>query len=122
MWQAEEAEEETIRMLRIYEEFATQVAAMPVVAGRKSRLESFAGADRTYTIEAMMGDKRALQVRAISFAMPPAVSWWGNGVRPLLIYRAGCEVLVGNCSRLQELLLRVMHTFKPGDFSNHASS
>ncbi len=64
MWQAEEAEEETIRMLRIYEEFATQVAAMPVVAGRKSRLESFAGADRTYTIEAMMGDKRALQVRA----------------------------------------------------------
>lgn len=61
--QAEEAEEETIRMLRIYEEFATQVAAIPVVAGRKSRLESFAGADCTYTIEAMMGDRRALQVR-----------------------------------------------------------
>jgi len=58
---AEEAEEETIRMLRIYEEFATQVAAIPVVAGRKSRLESFAGADCTYTIEAMMGDRRALQ-------------------------------------------------------------
>lgn len=75
MWQAEEAEEETIRMLRIYEEFATQVAAMPVVAGRKSRLESFAGADRTYTIEAMMGDKRALQVRAGSFAVPQVVSW-----------------------------------------------
>ena len=49
-------------MLGIYEEFATQVAAIPVVAGRKSKLESFAGADRTYTIEAMMGDRKALQV------------------------------------------------------------
>ena len=62
LMQAEEAEEESMRMLRIYEEFATKVAAMPVVAGRKSRLESFAGADCTYTIEAMMGDRRALQV------------------------------------------------------------
>ena len=60
--QAAEAEEESMRMLRIYEEFATQVAAMPVMAGRKSHLESFAGADCTYTIEAMMGDRRALQV------------------------------------------------------------
>ena len=57
----EEAEEETIKMLRIYEQFAVDVAAMPVVAGRKSRRESFAGANCTYTIEAMMGDKRALQ-------------------------------------------------------------
>ena len=37
------------------------MAALPVVAGRKSRIESFAGAVRTYTIEAMMGDRRALQ-------------------------------------------------------------
>jgi hypothetical protein len=37
-------------------------AAMPVIAGRKSKLESFAGANITYTIEAMMGDKKALQV------------------------------------------------------------
>lgn len=36
---------------------------MPVIAGRKSKLESFAGANVTYTIEAMMGDKKALQVR-----------------------------------------------------------
>lgn len=57
----EEAEEETIRMLRIYERFAIDVAAMPVIAGRKSRRESFAGANCTYTIEAMMGDRRALQ-------------------------------------------------------------
>jgi prolyl-tRNA synthetase len=35
---------------------------MPVIAGRKSKLESFAGANITYTIEAMMGDKKALQV------------------------------------------------------------
>ncbi|KAG7673513.1 hypothetical protein Ndes2526B_g03037 [Nannochloris sp. 'desiccata'] len=57
----EEAEEETIKMLRVYERFAKDVAAMPVVAGRKSRRESFAGANCTYTIEAMMGDRRALQ-------------------------------------------------------------
>lgn len=60
--QAEEAEAETKQMLGIYEELATQIAAIPVVAGRKSRIESFAGANCTYTIEAMMGDKRALQV------------------------------------------------------------
>jgi len=58
---AEEAEEETLRMLGIYEEFARDVAAIPVIPGRKSRIESFAGANCTYTIEAMMGDRRALQ-------------------------------------------------------------
>uniref|UniRef100_A0A7S0RZ60 proline--tRNA ligase n=1 Tax=Chlamydomonas leiostraca TaxID=1034604 RepID=A0A7S0RZ60_9CHLO len=57
----EEAEEEAMRFVRIYEAFASGVAGMPVVAGRKSRIESFAGANRTYTIEAMMGDRRALQ-------------------------------------------------------------
>lgn len=51
------------QMISVYEEFASQVAAMPVVVGRKSAIESFAGANRTYTIEAMMGDRRALQVR-----------------------------------------------------------
>jgi prolyl-tRNA synthetase len=59
----EEAEEEARRMLGVYEWFARTKAAMPVVAGRKSRIESFAGANVTYTIEAMMGDRRALQVR-----------------------------------------------------------
>lgn len=49
-------------MLRLYEEFAVTQAAMPVIPGRKSRIESFAGANITYTIEAMMGDKKALQV------------------------------------------------------------
>lgn len=49
-------------MIRIYEDVAMGLAAMPVIAGRKSQLESFAGANDTYTIEGMMGDKRALQV------------------------------------------------------------
>ena len=48
-------------MIRVYEEFATQEAAIPVVVGRKSRKETFAGAVCTYTIEAMMGDRKALQ-------------------------------------------------------------
>ncbi len=48
---------------QVYEDFACNVAAMPVIAGRKSRIESFAGANCTYTIEAMMGDRKALQVR-----------------------------------------------------------
>lgn len=63
--QAEEAEQEAQDMIRVYAEFARNVAAMPVVVGRKSHLESFAGANSTYTIEAMMGDKRALQVTLI---------------------------------------------------------
>ena len=57
----DEAEEETLRMLDIYAEFAIDDAAIPVIKGEKSRLERFAGARRTYTIEAMMRDKRALQ-------------------------------------------------------------
>lgn len=57
----EEAEEEALRMLEVYRRFACEEAAIPVVVGRKSRNETFAGAARTYTIEAMMGDRRALQ-------------------------------------------------------------
>jgi prolyl-tRNA synthetase len=47
--------------VELYAQFAREVAALPVVVGRKSRAESFAGADTTFTIEAMMGDGRALQ-------------------------------------------------------------
>ncbi len=50
-----------MRMIDMYADFATGTLAMPVVAGRKSRIESFAGANCTYTIEAMMGDLKALQ-------------------------------------------------------------
>src|SRR5690606_19609241 len=56
-----EAQEETLRMLGVYTEFAEQVLAMPVLAGQKSESEKFAGAVRTYSIEALMGDGRALQ-------------------------------------------------------------
>lgn len=48
-------------MIEVYRKFAVEEAAIPVVVGRKSRAETFAGADCTYTIEAMMGDCRALQ-------------------------------------------------------------
>jgi len=58
---AEEAQEETMKILGIYKEFAENVLAMPVVDGPKSESEKFAGASRTYSIEALMGDGRALQ-------------------------------------------------------------
>ena len=57
----EEAEEEAIRMLNVYGEFAEKYMAVPVVKGVKSANERFAGALDTYTIEAMMQDGKALQ-------------------------------------------------------------
>ena len=57
----EEAERETRQMLEVYRTFAEEQMAMPVLAGRKSETEKFAGAVRTYSIEAMMQDKKALQ-------------------------------------------------------------
>ncbi len=58
---AEEAEAETRQMLDIYADFAVNDAAVPVIPGRKSEAERFAGAEITYSIEAMMGDGKALQ-------------------------------------------------------------
>lgn len=58
---AEEAQEETLKMLEVYREFAENVLAIPVFCGRKSEREKFAGAAATYSIEAMMQDGRALQ-------------------------------------------------------------
>jgi prolyl-tRNA synthetase len=57
----EEAEEETLKMLGVYKSFSEEMLAMPVLAGRKSDSEKFAGAQKTYAIEALMGDGRALQ-------------------------------------------------------------
>jgi prolyl-tRNA synthetase len=57
----EEAQEETIRMLDVYADFAINDAAIPVIKGRKSETEKFAGAVASYSIEAMMGNKWALQ-------------------------------------------------------------
>lgn len=59
---AEEAQAETMQMLNVYVEFAKNVLAIPVVAGRKSEKEKFAGALATYTMEAMMQDGKALQM------------------------------------------------------------
>ena len=58
---AEEAQEETLRMLAVYKEFAENELAIPVVDGEKTESEKFAGAERTYSIEALMRDGRALQ-------------------------------------------------------------
>src|SRR6187455_1381516 len=58
---AEEAQEETLKILALYKEFAENELAMPVIDGRKSESEKFAGASKTYSIEALMGDGRALQ-------------------------------------------------------------
>jgi prolyl-tRNA synthetase len=58
---SQEAQEETQRMLGVYADFAINEAAVPVVEGRKSETEKFAGAQASYSIEAMMGNKWALQ-------------------------------------------------------------
>ena len=57
----QEAEEETMKMLGVYRSLYEEVLAVPVVPGRKSESEKFAGALRTYSIEALMGDGKALQ-------------------------------------------------------------
>lgn len=57
----EESLEEVLRMLGIYKKFAEEYLAIPVLSGKKSDSEKFAGALDTYTIEAMMQDKKALQ-------------------------------------------------------------
>jgi len=59
---AEEAQEETLRMLGIYERVCEEVLALPVRKGPKSRLEKFPGADTTYCVEALMQDGKALQM------------------------------------------------------------
>lgn len=58
---AEEAQAETVQMLNVYADFCKNVLAMPVVKGVKTEKERFAGAEDTYTIEALMHDGKALQ-------------------------------------------------------------
>lgn len=58
---AEDAEARTIQMLNVYADFCQEVLAIPVVKGRKTDKEKFAGAESTYTIEALMHDGKALQ-------------------------------------------------------------
>ena len=58
---AEEAQERTIQMLNVYADFCEEVLAIPVIKGQKTDKEKFAGAEATYTIEALMHDGKALQ-------------------------------------------------------------
>ena len=58
---AQEAYQETEQMLNVYADFCEQSLAIPVIKGRKTKKEQFAGAEATYTIEAMMHDGKALQ-------------------------------------------------------------
>ena len=58
---AQEAKEETLRMLKVYEDFYRETLAIPAVVGKKTRKETFAGAEATYTIEPMMHNGVALQ-------------------------------------------------------------
>lgn len=58
---AKEAEERTILMLNVYADFCENVLAIPVIKGQKTEKEKFAGAESTYTIEALMHDGKALQ-------------------------------------------------------------
>ena len=57
----EEAQERTLQMLNVYADFCEEVLAMPVIRGQKTEKEKFAGAEATYTIEALMHDGKALQ-------------------------------------------------------------
>ncbi len=58
---AEEAQKETLKMLEVYREFLEEICAIPVITGKKPEHEKFPGAETTYTLEAMMQDKKALQ-------------------------------------------------------------
>lgn len=58
---SEEAEAEAVQMINVYRTFAEDYLAIPVIVGKKSPSETFAGANHSYTIEAMLQDKKALQ-------------------------------------------------------------
>ncbi len=64
---AKEAMEETVQMMNVYAQFAEEFMAVPVVKGRKTENERFAGADETFCIEAMMQDGKALQAGTSHF-------------------------------------------------------
>ncbi|MDD4686404.1 MAG: proline--tRNA ligase [Clostridia bacterium] len=58
----EEAEAETLKMINVYEEFMENILAIPVIVGQKSEKEKFAGAEKTYSMEAIMQDGKSLQM------------------------------------------------------------
>ena len=63
----EEAEERTVQMLKVYQDFYKETMAMPFVSGRKAEHEKFAGAQDTYTVESLMHDGKALQAATSHF-------------------------------------------------------
>lgn len=64
---SQEAQDETMMILKLYADFAREYLAMPVIEGRKTESEKFPGAEATYTFEAMMQDKKALQAGTSHF-------------------------------------------------------
>ncbi len=84
---AQEAMEETERMLEVYADFCEKSLAIPVTRGRKTKKEQFAGAQATYTIEAMMHDGKALQSGTShyfgdGFARAFGVTFQGRDTKP----------------------------------------
>ena len=90
---AEEAIAETEQMLNIYAQLCEDVLAIPVVKGRKTDKEKFAGAEATYTIEAMMHDGKSLQAgtshyfgdgfaKALTFSSPDGTTSYNIPIRP----------------------------------------
>ena len=102
----EEAQVETLKILDVYASVAETVLAIPVVKGLKSESEKFAGALRTYSIEALMGDGRALQGGNV--AQP------GSKLRKGLRYHVSGSRQVG-AARLGNLLGRVDSSDRRGD-------
>ena len=66
----DDARKETLKMLDVYMTFVRDIFAIPVIPGRKSESEKFAGAEETYCIEAMMQDKKASSGRDLSLLWP----------------------------------------------------
>ena len=88
----EEAQEETLLMLDVYRDFAENVLALPVLTGRKTDKEKFAGARATYSMEAMMQDGKALQAaprttlaptspRPTAYSSSPRRASWNTPMR-----------------------------------------
>ena len=89
---AEQAEERTEQMLNVYADFCEEVLAIPVVKGRKTDKEKFAGAEATYTIEALMHDGKALQSgTSHNFGDGQSIAKLGLTIRG--IYGEGSEAL-----------------------------
>jgi len=87
-----EAEEETLNRMKMYQDFVEDVLAIPTVVGRKSDAEKFAGAEDTYTVEALMPDGKVLQCGTShnlsqNFAKPFEIQYQGEGGERQYVYQ-----------------------------------